>query len=300
MVFRMKLNFCQLNRVKNRLKAVSAFALLGDEEQVFDLLSAGGKKEDAIYGYSLGGHVDKVNALLKTNPELIIHAARGYARANNESETEQFVRSNDLALKKALLEGYAEAANSIHIDAAICSTNSHEYISTLVTGLASVGHPQTLQFTINENLQNLAINAAAVSGNVTFVDKLLALQDIFLDNLTLPLDSNIKTILGHALVGYSKGRHYQHVERLLSLELNPMLCLTAISDTDSIHESDIYSLSHHIADQSRREHLLELIKVNFRREQGENTDEFSSDSELDQLLELSPSSFKSERVTALL
>jgi hypothetical protein len=298
MVFSMKLNFCQLNRVKNGLNAVSMFAQLGDEEQVLDLLSAGGKKEDAIYGYALGGHVDKVNALLKTNPELITCAATGYARANNKIETEKLATSNDRSLKKALLEGYAEAANSTQIYAAIRSKHSQEYLSTLVTGLALVGHPQTFQFATNEKLQNLAITAAALSGNVILVNKLLALQDIFLDKLMLPLDTATKTALGHALVGYSKGRHYEHVEQLLAFDLNPMLCLTAISDTDRIHESDIHSLSHHIADQSRREALLDLIKVHFKSEPGEKNQSFSSDSELERLLEISPAPLKSETFAA--
>ena len=289
MVFSMKLNFCQLNRVKNGLNAVSILAQLGDEEQVLNLLSAGGNLGDAVYGYALGGHVNKVNAILKTHPDLLVHAAKGYARGENEIETEKLATSSEIALKKALLEGYAQAANTTQINAAVRSKNKVTYMPAIVAGLAQCGHSHVLlDYAINEELQNVAITAAALSGNVTLVNELLARQNIFSDQLSQQaMEPGIKTALGHALVGYSKGRHYEHVEELLKLNINPMLCLTAISDKESIHPSDIQSLTHHIADESLRESLLKLIEEHFGSKPGEK-EMFSDDSELERLLEHTP------------
>lgn len=282
----MTLNFCQLNRVKNGLNAVSLFAQLGDEEQVLNLLSSGGSLGDAVYGYALGGHVTKVNAILKTHPELIIHAAKGYARGENEIETEKLATSSELTLKKALLEGYAQAGNATQINAAVRSRNNIAYMPAIVAGLAQCGHSQAVfQYATDEKSQNVAITAAALSGNITLVNELLALQNIFLEQLTQQsLDPGIKTALGHALVGYSKGRHYEQVEELLKFNINPMLCLTAISDKESIHPSDIHSLTHHISDKSLRESLLGLIEEHFWSKLGGEED-FSNDSELERLLD---------------
>ena len=196
----MKLNFCQLNRVKNGLNAVSNFALLGDEEQVLNLLSVGGSLGDAVYGYALGGHVNKVNAMIETHPELILHAANGYARGGNEIETEKLATSSELTLKKALLEGYAQAANTTQINAAVRSRNNAAYMPVIVAGLAQSGHTQAvLKYAINEKLQNVAITAAALSGNVSLVNEILALQNISLDQLSQqPMDPGTKTALGHA------------------------------------------------------------------------------------------------------
>ncbi len=282
----MRFNFCQLNRTKGGLNAVSAFAKFGKEEQVLELLSNGGKKEDAVYGYALGGYVKKVNDFLKSNPELIIHAAKGYARGNNEAETAKLRQrkgGDGLTIKKALLEGYAQAANMTQSNAITSSRDRSSYMPTLVKGLAQAGHLLVLNYVTNEELQNVAITAAASSGDVDLVNQLLKLQDIILSELAKPLAPTAKCALGHALIGYSRGRHYEHIEHILALGVNPMLCLTAIFDEKNLHESDVQSLSAHICDTPLREHLLTLIKKHFATRIEKDRD-FSNDSELEELL----------------
>lgn len=296
----MKLNFSQLNRMKQGLNAVRIFAKLGDEKQVASLLSAGGTLEDAVYGYALGGHTDQVNTLLKQHPQLLIYAAKGYARADNETEAEKLTTSGELEIKKALLEGYAQAANKTQISAAVRSRNNQQYISAIVKGLAEGDHNSVHQYAINEELQNTAITAAAQSGNVALVNELLALQDIALSKLLdKPIKPSVKLALGHALIGFSKGRHYEHIEALLKLNINPMLCLTTISNKGSIHASDIQSLCAHISDEALKHSLGELIKEHFGVDSQNLKEDFSSDAELELLFDRAFAECNSPTATSL-
>ena len=282
----MKLNFSQLNRKKKGLNAVSIFAKLGNNIQVDLLLNAGGKLEDAVYGYAFGKHRVQVDDILKKHPELIEQAAKGYARADDEIETEKLALKSELTIQKALLEGYAQAVNSTQINAALLSKSSQQCLPSIVTGLAECGHYSVHQYARNPELQNIAITAAAQSANSALVMQLLALQGIIISELSLPLQLNVKEALGHALIGYIKGRHFAYVEALLKLNINPMLCLTAISDQSSLHASDIQSLLRHVTDELQRKILIDLIQEQFGIDVSAlEKEDFSSDMQLELLFE---------------
>lgn len=280
----MKFNYCQLNRMQHGVRAVSIIASLKKTTEINDLLNSETTLADAVYGYALIGQTKQIDEILKNHPTLEPYAAMGYARAGHEDETEKLAKSYEIT--KALVKGYAQAANQTQINAALRSKNSREYLLTIVEGLAELGHTELVkQYAITTELQNSAITAAAHSGNVTLVNELLALQNIVLAELTTPIKPGAILPLGHALIGYSRGRHYKQVEPLLNLNINPMLCLTAITDENSsIHESDIQSLSEQIKNTPLRHSLLKLIKEHFgiSAEQLETKD-FSNDSELEQL-----------------
>jgi hypothetical protein len=283
----MNFNFSQLNRKKKGLNAVSIFAKLGNNTQVDLLLSEGGKLEDAVYGYAFGKHSPQVDNILKKYPEFTEQAAKGYARAGAEIETEKLSLISELAIQKALLVGYAQAGNTTHVNAALLSKNSQQYLPSIVTGLADCGYPEVHQYARNPELQNTAISAAAQSDNSALVIELLACQGIVMSELSLPLLLNVKEALGHALIGYIKGRHFAHVEALLKLNINPMLCLTAISDQSSIHASDIQSLLQHLTDESLRKILIDLIQEQFGIDAcALEKEDFSSDAQLEQLFEI--------------
>ncbi len=282
----MILNFFQTNRMNNGFNATSAFAKLGDQEQVALALSAGGKLEDAVYGYALGGHSNQLTAILSVHPELLNHAARGYARVDDEIETGKLSARNEMTIKQALLEGYAEASNITQVNAGILSRHYREYLPTIVKGLAAGNHPSVKQYAINPELQNIAISSAAQSGHVELVNALLAMQNIEISKLSKPLMMGAKIALGHALTGYSKGRYYEHIEALLKLNINPMLCLTAIADKDGLHGSDIQALCSNVSDEALRQSLLDLVKEHFGMDpKTMSKEDFSSDSALELLLE---------------
>jgi hypothetical protein len=293
----MKLNFSQLNRKKKGLNAVGIFAKFGHHTQVELLLNAGAKLEDAVYGYAFGKHRIQVDNILQTHPELIEQAAKGYARAGDEIETEKLAFKSQLAIQKALLVGYAQANNITYVNAALFSKSSEQYLPSIVTGLADCGHLEVHQYARNPELQNTAITAAAQSNNSALVIELLACQGIVMSALSPPLQLNVKEALGHALIGYGKGRHFAHVEDLLKLNINPMLCLTAISDQSSIHASDIQSLLQHLCDESLRQTVIAIIQEQFGINAGaQEKEDFSSDAQLELLFEtaLTESSPKAE------
>ena len=231
----MKLNYYQLYWYRNGLNAVRIFAALNKTDEIATSLQYGASIIDTVYGYALGGHIEQVDAILGANAALINTAAIGYARANNVVAIAKLNNQYEPIIKTSLFKGYAQAANITQIYTATQCKHNAEYIASIVEGLAECGHADLVQqYAISTSLQNIAITAAAHAGNVKLVSDLLGLQNIILSNLTLPLNSSTSIALGHALIGYSKGRHYEYLESLLTFNLNPALCLTAITGKNGI------------------------------------------------------------------
>jgi len=275
----MTFSFNQQQTCQNGLNALRIIAKSGDLDAIEEQLTAGGNVADAVYGLAFGGHVDKVKTMIANyseRTELPYFAAMGYARADREEAAGAMAKNNHADMKLAIVLGYAQSGNLTQINGAIRSQDAPKYLASIVAGLASGGHQTLLErFAISTELQNIAITAAAKSGNTALVNYLLSLQDINMLQLSETISPAQKQALGHALTGYSEGRHFAQIETLLSVGLNPMLCLTAIRNNSTIDASDAQALVDSVKKTELCVQLKELMKNHFSTD----TDKLDFDAE---------------------
>lgn len=286
----MTFSFHQLNVCKNGLTVLHLKAKLDDSSSIEEMLETGGSLSDVVYGFALGGHTDEVNKTLAEHPSLNVFAARGYARSGDSISASKLFRSNSDDVKKALLFGYAQNGNVTQINGAINSHNRSKYLPIIVEGLASGGHTKLVdQYAISTKLQNIAIAAAAKSGNEALVNHLLTKQEIDLSTISVPLSPAQQLALGNALRGYSEGRHFNHLEPFLSLGINPMLCLTAIAKGSSIDPSDAMALIDSIKGSDLKKSIKTLMQTLFKSDIDKidfDPSKFTSTEELESLLNI--------------
>jgi hypothetical protein len=210
----------------------------GDEKAVDELLAQGGNLTDAIYGYAFGGHEALVNTVLESHPELIEAAVRGYARAKNTAQINKLPSDSSEQRKKSLIFGFAQAGDETQVRAALNAKGGSHYLPIVLEALASTGQKELLcELMAGTDYYNTVLKAAAKSGRDELVNDLLAQRNISRAAL-IPLSDATQTTLSYVLEGYTEGRHFREAAQILSLGINPMCCLNALSFAGRLDSTD--------------------------------------------------------------
>lgn len=256
-----------LNFNINAINLVISRAFNNDPEGVAELLDAGGNREDAAYGFALGGHVNLVKEITANTPALLKFAARGYARGKHSVEVAEL--SREPGCIEDLLYGHAQAGNESQLWAALKSQEGAKYLPTILDGLASTNQSDLLLPLVKgTRYYSLTLQSAAKSGHRDLVQSLLTMLSISLDKLesgVTPFNTQIKIALSNILQGYTKGRHFEYAAELLdSRRLNPMHCLNALACKGVVDANDASLLIGAIDSEPTQDQIKNLLTEQFQ------------------------------------
>lgn len=205
----------------NPNEALYGYAWGGHVKEVDELLEAGCFVHDAIEPYARGGYVDQVNRLLAEGGRLK-YAVCGYALSGNTTQVNLLLAAG--ADRNSALHGYTigrhiKPAEDLIAQGAYLDNAASDYaelgdtkkVSELIAedeepddavwGYAIGGHFECVRHLINElgASRNIAVEALAMNGYVTEVNKLIA------------AGASRK----RALVGYARGINIEQVNQLI-------------------------------------------------------------------------------------
>jgi hypothetical protein len=145
----------------------------GDDKTVEELLKAGGKKSDAIYGYAWGNHTVAVNKLLAEDFDLVPRAIAGFFRGRHDDSAWQLFSKQHKDGVLAIVLGNAQANNYASVDRAL--GNNIKFAPPAIEGYASNGNQAKLfDILIGTCLWPDACFQAALYGQVALVNNILA------------------------------------------------------------------------------------------------------------------------------
>lgn len=138
------------------------------------------------------------------------------------------------------------------------SPGGSTHLKAVIIKLASIGnHLFLLELIANTRFYPEALQAAAKQGHFDLVSKLIA-----------TLSGDKKDALTYVLQGASEGGHFDQMARLLlqNDDLNPMVCLNALSPEGQLNKQDLDLLLQAIDDNSLKEKITHLVEQQFEIE----------------------------------
>lgn len=265
----MTLNLFQLKLQQQGMNILAKKAFAGDKAAIDWLYQhhQGLSLGHIVYGLAYGGHHQLLESYLQENYELQQMAARGFARAKNREALEKLPKREGIV--QSIARGFAEAGEADELRAILNRADGNQFLPDVIIGLATTGQESLLLEFLPNTMEyySIAIQEAAKNGNVSLVVTLLGKFDIKLEQLlqaptSLPTDK--KRIIGYALQGYSEGRHFQEAMKLMQLDLNPMICLNALSPNAVLDQSDAGQLLRHATNIKVKERLVALMSAQFQ------------------------------------
>ncbi len=207
----------------NRDNAVWGYAIGGHTEQVNALLAQGANRDDAIRGYAQGGHTEQVNALLAQGAKR--HNANwGYAIGGHTAQVNALLAQG--GNRDDAVRGYAIGGHTEQVNALLAQGADRD---NAVRCYAVGGHTEQVNALLAQGAnRNYAVRGYAFGGHTEQVNMLLA------------QGAN----RNWALMGYAQGGHTEQVNALLAQGANR---------DDAIR---CYKIGGHIANQEKLLHVM--------------------------------------------